>query len=370
MNSQSYLHKKFQNFEAHIGIPVIHTFYFKPWYGKPERQRDITSLLITYKKSATGEEFPQLIERENNNEQGWGMPYSYNFKEDELYIIILGVCRENSTQKTTILCSPLANFKVIDNDKHSTYEMIGHSQYFNAGLIIEIKDSCINIQSPWFEQSKDIIRCELNDKIELEAIRLYIKILENGYFHAPTTNEVAVKLDQIFQYIDGIDINKVFNTYFIEKSGQYVRRVGRDDHYHYQVHKSLDTTDEYLKSLFDLKDEDDYYACNSQGEEEADIKNEPQYNSIKWAIVDAHRKYTKTRHIAYYIQQTFADFEKRKIRYSNLKKSLQKLYSQNRVSNLFSDMVKDRYFGYGIDLQKINNYIQQKFTEKSTNKDL
>lgn len=369
MNPQSNLHRKYQNFEAHIGLPVIHTFYFKPWYGKPERQRDITSLLITYDKTATGEEYPQLVERTNNNEHGWGMPSFYGFKEDELYIIILGVYRENPTQKTTILCSPIENFKIIDYDQQSTYEMIGHSQYSNAGLVLEIKGSDISIHSPWFEHSEDIIYCKLNTKIEVEAVRTYIKILDNGYFHAPTTDDFAIKLDQIFQYIDGLDIDKVFNSYFIEKSGQYVRRVGRDDHYHYQVHKRLDSTDEYLRSLFDLKDEDDYYACNSQGEEEADIKNEPQYNSIKWAIVDAHRKYTKTRHIAYYIQQVFADFEKRKIIYNNLKKNLQKLYSQHQVSKLFSDMVKERYFGYGIDLREVNDYIYQKFTVKNTNKD-
>lgn len=364
MASSSILHRKYQSFEAHIGMPVIHTFYFKPWYGKPERMRDVTSLLITYNKNGSYEEYPKLIERDNNNNRGWGMPYGYGFREDELYILILGVSRDDPSQKTTILCSPIANFKIIDKDKNSIYEMIGHSQYLNSGLIIEITEDCINIQAPWFEKSQDIINCELNTKIEVEAIRTYIKILNNGYFHTPTTEEVAEKLDQIFQYIDGIDINSVFNSYYVEKSGQYVRRVGRDNHYHYQIYKKLDSSDEYLRSLFDLKDVDDYYTCNSQGEDEVNIKNEPQYNEIKWAIVDAERKYTRPRHIAYYIQKLFADFDKQEIRFNNLKKNLQKLYSQKQVSKLFSEVVQQRYFGYGLDLCGVNDYIKQRFMIK------
>lgn len=364
MDSKSYLHRKYQSFEAHIGIPVIHTFYSKPWYGKPEKLRDVTSLLITYNKDATGEEYPQLIERTNNNQRGWGMPYSYGFVEDELYIIILGVSRDNPSLKTTLLCSPIINFKIIDDVNKSTYDMIGHSQYSKAGLVLEIKDSSICLQSPWVEQSKDMIYCELNTEIENEAVCTYIKILENRYFHAPTTDEIAIKLDQIFQYVDNIDILNVFNSYYVEKSGQYVRRVGRDDHYHYQISKKLDTDDEFLRSLFDLEYISDYYVCNCQGEDEMDIKNEPQYDTIKWSIETAKHKYTRTRHIAYYVQRAYADFEKRKIKYISLKKNLQKLYSQHQVSKLFSNMIKQRYFGYDIDLQGVNDYIQREFSVK------
>ena len=90
MDYSSILHRRYKSFEAHIGMPVIHTFYFKPWYGKPERQKDITSLLITYNKTATEEEVPQLIERNHNNSRGWGMNPCVGFREDELYVLILG----------------------------------------------------------------------------------------------------------------------------------------------------------------------------------------------------------------------------------------------------------------------------------------
>lgn len=247
--------------------------------------------------------------------------------------------------------------------------MIDHAHYSNSGLVIESMVDHITIHAPWFEHSSDIIQCELNTKIEIESIRTYIKILNNGYFQTPTTDEVAEKLDQIIQYIDGININSVFNSYHVEKSGQYVRRVGRDDHYHYQIYKKLDTSDEYLRSLFDLKDEDDYYACNTQGEDEVNMKNEPQYNKIKWAIADAERKYTRTRHIAYYIQKLFVDFEKRETRFSNLKKSLQKRFCQKQVSKLFSEVVQQRYFGYGINLDEVNDYIQQRYIIKRNSKE-
>lgn len=356
---------KYLNFELYLGMPVVHQYYFKPWYGTPEPRKQILSLFIIYKYCEDSKkELPSLYQKEYNF-RGWGLPAFYAMEENKVYVVVQGILKDKPNERDTILISSIENFSLKDNINNCYYERINnHSEY--EGLEIEIFENHIIFHVPRWSHSNEIIHQELNSKKGEEIIQLYLQMLKNDYFHEPTVNEIGDKLANIKEKINNIDLEKVFNSYFVSFGGYYQRRVGRDDHYHYKYSKSLETNDEYIRSLFDLEEVEDYYTCNGQGKEEQD-KYEIKEHEIKWGIENAKREYSIDRHIAFYLLKLYKEYKIKNETYIKLQSDIKEKFNQLLVSNLFSSQIKDGYFGYGVDIDKLNNFIHDVWEEKNNN---
>lgn len=353
---------RYLNFELYVSMPGVHQYYFKPWYGVPEPKKQILSLFIIYKYiKECKKEIPYLFQKENSY-YGWGLPAFYTLDENKVYIILQGFFKEKPNEPKTILISSIENFNIHDKIDNFFYERVNkHSEY--DGLEIEISDNHVTFHIPHWSHSEEIIHKELNSEMGIAIIQLYLQILKNGYFHEPTINEIGDKLKHIKEKISNIDLEKVLNSYFVSFGGHFQRRVGRDDHYHYKYTKRIDTNDEYIRSLFDLEEIEDYYTCNGQGEDDLD-KYEIKEHEIKWGIENAKREYSIDRHIAFYLKEWYKDCTIKKETYLKLQSDIKEKFNQLLVSHLFSSKVKDGYFGYGVDIDKMNKFIQNAWEGK------
>lgn len=116
--------------------------------------------------------------------------------------------------------------------------------------------------------------------------------------------DLAKVLDTLRKYVDDIDFTAIADTYKCGKFGSFQRRVGRDDHYFFGTYKSIASDDEYIRSLFPLSYECDYYSCNGRGDDEVDydIVDEEETETNKQAAISA---YSKENHYAYLVYYYF-----------------------------------------------------------------
>jgi hypothetical protein len=110
--------------------------------------------------------------------------------------------------------------------------------------------------------------------------------------------DIKDRIIKINQYIDGIDYKSIIDTYRVNKEGRFVKRVGRDDHFHMTTTRSVATNDSYIQSLLPIGEEFSYYDC-SYGED---------YNYIDEEATDeekniALKKYDKDEHFAFLLKE-------------------------------------------------------------------
>ena len=98
----------------------------------------------------------------------------------------------------------------------------------------------------------------------------------------------------------------IAKTYKVSKRGYFQYRPGRDDSFNMTTERTIETDDEYIRSLFHLGIEKDSYACVGRGSEEENYE-EIDFEEIKENIDIARDNYSKEKHITYYLSKYFEE---------------------------------------------------------------
>lgn len=179
-----------------------------------------------------------------------------------------------------------------------------------------------------------------------EEIFMLLYHLHTSNFKKLTSEEIYSKVQSIYCYVRSFSLEEVLNSYKCGESGYFQCRPGRDDSFIITYFKSIDTDDNYIRSIIPLVKEEESYACVGRSDDDYCILNE---DDIEIGRSIARKSYTKEKHLAYLLNAFFEEYYNSKYKYENILESIRKL----KLSNSF------RYenFGYG-------NYTQDKLSEK------
>ena len=128
-----------------------------------------------------------------------------------------------------------------------------------------------------------------------QAIKLFNESKEYQNASEPTDWELKTEMDRLQKYIDELDSISVINTFVVKQTGHYVRRLGRDDHFHYSTTRRVDSDDLFINHLLETGEESGYECTNSY-EEDYDYIDK---RAIQSGIQKALTNYNKNSHLAY-----------------------------------------------------------------------
>lgn len=246
-----------------------------------------------------------------------------SFKSDSLMVLVVGYLSSDNSREIIIL-TELHNFIVVTEKG----EFLENNRYKDYNLRIKINDNSIVIDMPIWQYSDNFISTNILTNIEGNALSLYVEKIDNGIFEYVPEEKQLRRIDEIVKYVESFDKDAVFNSYKVIYSGRFQRRVGRDDHYFYSYERTIDTNDIYICSLFNLICVNDYYSCVGQGDEERDVSEEVQYDSMKEEINMATKRYTKERHIAFLVMHYYKEVMQKSNLNSQIDAQIKSIYSR------------------------------------------
>jgi len=170
--------------------------------------------------------------------------------------------------------------------------------------------------------------------------------LHTSSFKTLTLEEIYSKVHSIYCYVNSFSLEHVLDTYKCGESGHFQCRPGRDDSFNITHFKSINTDDNYIRSIIPLAKEEESYACVGRSDEDYYILNE---EDIEKGRCIARKSYTKEKHIAYLLNSFFEEYHNKKNKYESILENIKKLK--------LSDSFRYENFGYG-------NYTQEMLSEK------
>ena len=117
---------------------------------------------------------------------------------------------------------------------------------------------------------------------------------------------LANEINEITEYVDSLNIQDIINTYVVGSWGLYKCIPGKDNYYCYGNYKRIDTEDSYIKSLFPLEDNLDYYNTDIQGEEEQNFQEFDTIEADKDKEI-ALQNYSRSEHFAFLLKEFFEE---------------------------------------------------------------
>lgn len=184
---------------------------------------------------------------------------------------------------------------------------------------------------------------------ELEIFKLLYALNESS-FKPLSLNAITNHIQEIKDYISGFSLENILETYICGESGYFQCRPGRDDSYNTTVYKTIESNDEYIKSIIPLGKESDSTACVGRGIDDED------YDKINVAETEtgkqiARAEYTKEKHIAFLVNAFFEKYYSEKLKYEDLISDLKELG--------LSDRFRYDKFGYGeLSYERVTDTIK------------
>ena len=196
-------------------------------------------------------------------------------------------------------------WSLTSNKFYISTKMFKSKKKFNYGEIISFTE--INTPEIIFHDNKIIINrkpyeVDLNNvkKLNKNFISKEIEIKDFIDYFSPESYEKTFKKTVDFVY--GLDISSIINSYTIKEERYWISRPGRDDHEHYKRIAKSEFSDAYLNTLLPQENIDRYesgcrpwgasYYCNDDTE-------------AKKIRETALKNYSKTAHICFIIKDFF-----------------------------------------------------------------
>ena len=160
-----------------------------------------------------------------------------------------------------------------------------------------------------------------------QAIKLFNESKEYNNASEPTDWELKTEIDRLQKYIDELDSISVINTFVVKQTGHYVRRVGRDDHFHYSTTRRVDSNDLYINHLLETG-ENSGYECTNSYEEDYDYIDKM---AIQSGIQKALSKYNKNSHLAFLLNNYIKERYEQLFKKVEIKHKLEGLFNYDMV---------------------------------------
>lgn len=175
---------------------------------------------------------------------------------------------------------------------------------------------------------------------EQSLVRDFVESLEKD--NKPLNAEILEnKGQEIWKYINKLDINKIVNSFKIEIKEYFLHKPGGDDRYYVDKEYSVDSKDEYITTLLPNKTEELYYDsgyCTAESMRTySDGDTGRQYKEEKEYVDRFNKEYTKEHH--YYI--------------------LLNTYIQSYLSNLDKQVFKKKVLAEYFPIDKVEYYFRK-----------
>lgn len=233
-----------------------------------------------------------------------------DIKEKEKYIANIFTIKQENIGIIIRLFSYIDRWVIwsLTNNKfYISTKVFKTKKQFNYGDIISFTE--INAPEIIFHDNKIIINrkpyeVDLNKVKKLNKIFISkeIEITDFINYFSPEPYEKIFK--KTVDFVNGLDICSIINSYTIEEERYWISRPGRDDHEHYKRIAKSDFSDAYLNTLLPQENIDRYESgCRPWG---ASYYCNDDTEAIKKRKA-ALKNYSKTAHICFIIKDYFIE---------------------------------------------------------------
>lgn len=175
---------------------------------------------------------------------------------------------------------------------------------------------------------------------------LYNELTQINYTGWPSLEEVTNIVSNFSKQVDSFDANAIIDTFQVTKIKRYVSRPGRDDNYFEILHQCLpDNEDVYLSYLLPTKQEDVFYDDNAYPSDGYSTGIDLMMEETQKARDTAKKEYTKEKHLAFLINDYFANVVENKERTEFLNNKIKELFgieNARKIANIFQgDMTEE-----------------------------
>lgn len=234
--------------------------------------------------------------------------YSYRvdvkLNPEDIYITI------NSKEDEWEICK-LININNIHIIKFSSYEELVENSKMIDDLIKKREIFLLSKELKWyfhyfFETVDNELRYEVYEITNYRQSQALCYYLKHKSLEEKHIVDLLSKYNEITNQVNNCNFDMIAKTYKVSKRGYFQYRPGRDDSFNMTTERTIETDDEYIRSLFHLGIEKDSYACVGRGSEEENYE-EIDFEEIKENIDIARDNYSKEKHITYYLSKYFEE---------------------------------------------------------------
>lgn len=194
---------------------------------------------------------------------------------------------------------------VIHLDKKNDVEQkYGCSLFFkNDDRTIDVEEQHYQVSNISFTREETELLVYFNLKNELNpSIDIF-----SSFCHSVSIDSVYEKKNNLINYVDTLDVNKIIDSYVIKEGHIYIKKIGGDDRYEEFIKSEFTTDDLYLRKLLPYY-YNTYWEDKGYGIEYPPKKLSEEYRQLAKKIskeyqLKAKSNYNKIEHIDYLLEK-------------------------------------------------------------------